>query len=189
MEERFKPFLARYDFRIYPTETQKKLFAKTFEACMYVHNKLLAEAKAEYEAYKQSCKTPSDIEHKNLSLIPIDLINKLVLIKSLKENTWFREISNVALQQTVMQLGNLLRKFFRTGKDCPEFKKKLDHQSFTLTKIGFRFKEGKLYVAKSKEPLEVSYTRKLPSEPSSITISKTPSGEYFISFLCKYDPN
>jgi putative transposase len=189
MEELFKPILAHYVFRIYPTEAQKELFAKTFEACRFVHNRLLTDAKAEYEAYEESCKTPGVTDLKEPSVTPIDLINKVILIKSEEENFWLHKVSNVALQQTAMHLGNLLRKFFRTGKDCPEFKKKHGHQYFTLTKKAFRFKEGKLYVAKSKEPLIVSYSRELPSDPSSLTINKTPSGEYYISFVAEYDPN
>jgi putative transposase len=58
MQKKLKPFIKGYNFRIYPTEAQKELFAKTFGSCRYVYNRLLDEVKAEYEAYKQSCKTP-----------------------------------------------------------------------------------------------------------------------------------
>jgi putative transposase len=189
MEKQFKPFLARYDFRIYPTESQKKLFARTFEACRFVHNRLLIDAKAEYVVYEQSCETCCPTEHKKPSVTPFDLVNKLVIIKSQEEAAWLKDVPAVALQQSAIYLGNDLKRFFRTGKDCPKFKKKNSEQYFTLTKKAFRFKEGKLYIIKSKEPLDVFYSRKLPSEPSSITISKTPYNKYYISFLCEYDPN
>jgi putative transposase len=189
MKKQFKPFLARYNFHICPTEEQKELFAKTFGACRYVYNRLLAEANAEYEVYKQLCKTSGSTEHKKPSVTPIDLVNKLTLIKSQGDAPWLNDVSAVALQYSVIYLGNAFRRFFSTGKGYPEFKKKNSRQSFTLTKKAFRFKEGKLYIAKSKEPLIVHYTRDLPSEPSSLTISKTPSNEYYISFLCEYDPN
>ena len=32
------------------------------------------------------------------------------------------------------------------------------------------------------------FTRELPSEPSSLTISKDPTGRYYISFVCQYYP-
>jgi putative transposase len=189
MYEQFKPFLAHYVFRIHPTESQKELFAKTFEACRFVHNRLLIDAKAEYEVYKQLCKTHSTTELKEPSVTPFDLVNKLIVIKSQEETAWLNDVPAAALQQTAICLGNDLRRFFITGKDCPEFKKKHGHQSFTLTKKAFRFKEGELYVVKSKEPLISSYSRELPSDPSSLTINKTPSGEYYISFVAEYDPN
>jgi putative transposase len=189
MEEQFKPILVCYDFRIYPTKAQKKLFAKTFGACRYAYNRLLAEAKAEYEAYKESCKAPGVTEHKKPSADAFNLTSKLVIIKSEEKNFWLYEVSSTALQCSAINLSNDLKRFFSTGKDCPKFKKKHGHQYFTLTKNAFRFKEGKLYLAKSEEPLEVHYTRELPSEPSNLTISKTPSGEYYISFLCKYSLN
>jgi len=34
----------------------------------------------------------------------------------------------------------------------------------------------------------VLLSRPLPSEPTQITISKTPSGEYYVSFLCRFTP-
>jgi putative transposase len=189
MYEQFKPFLAHYVFRIRPTEKQKELFAKTFEACKFVHNRLLTDAKAEYEVYEQLCKTSGSTELQKPSVTPFDLVNKLIIIKSQEETAWLKDVPAVALQQTAMHLGNDLRRFFRTGKDCPEFKKKNNSQYFTLTKKAFRFKEGKLYIVKSKEPLDVFYSRELPSDPSSLTINKTPSGEYYISFVAEYDPN
>jgi putative transposase len=189
MEEQFKPILACYDFRIYPTKTQKEFFAKTFGACRYIYNRLLDDINTEYEAYKQLCKTSTTTEHKKPSVGAFDLTSKLVSIKSEEKNFWLYEVSSTALQYSAVYLSNDLKRFFRTGKDCPKFKKKHGHQYFTLTKNAFRFKEGKLYIAKSEEPLEVHYTRELPSEPSGLTISKTPSGEYYISFLCKYSLN
>lgn len=43
-----------YKFRIYPTETQKELLAKTFGCCRYLWNTVLAETQEEYQAYIQT---------------------------------------------------------------------------------------------------------------------------------------
>lgn len=43
-------------------------------------------------------------------------------------------------------------------------------------------------MAKSKDPLDVRWSRCLPSTPSSITISKDASGRYFVSCLCEFEP-
>jgi putative transposase len=188
MQKQHKPFIKGYKFRIYPTEEQKKLLANTFGSCRFVYNRLLADAKAEYEAYKQSLETPGVTELKKPSVSSYDLAYKLTILKSQEGNAWLYDVSSIALQQSAMRLGDAFTNFFRNRNGYPKFKNRYSRQSFTLTKEGFRFKEGKLYIAKSKEPLEVHFTRELPSEPIVITISKTPSNKYFISFLCEYTP-
>jgi putative transposase len=188
MQQQAKPFIKDYRFRIYPTEKQKELFANTFGACRYVYNKLLEGIIAEYEAYKEACKTPGAIELKKSSVGTYDLVKRITLLKSKGDAPWLNEVSNVALQQSAIRLGRAFTNFFRFKKGYPKFKKKYGYQSFTLTRSGFSFKEGKLYIAKSEEPLNVLFSRGLPSEPSSIIISKTPSGKYFISFVCEYTP-
>jgi putative transposase len=188
MQQQHKPFIKGYKYRIYPTEAQKELLAKTFGCCRYVYYKLLEAIKAEYEAYKESLKTPSATTLKKPSVNAFESTKRLTLLKSKGDAPWLNEVSAVALQQSVIHLGKAFENFFRAKKGYPKFKKKYGPQSFTLTRDAFRFKEGKLYIAKSNEPLEVLYSRELPSEPSSLTISKTPSGEYYISFTCEYTP-
>ncbi|EKD89713.1 MAG: hypothetical protein ACD_33C00002G0005 [uncultured bacterium] len=49
-------------------------------------------------------------------------------------------------------------------------------------------RHNKLKISKLELPVEVKWSRELPSIPSQVTISKTPSGEYYASFLCKVVP-
>lgn len=111
---------------------------------------------------------------------------KLYCYKSDISSIWLNEVSNVALQQAMLHLGLAYTNFFRVHKGYPTFKKKQNKQSFTLTKFGFRFKNNQLYIAKSKEPLKIAYSRPLPSDPSQVTISRTTTGKYYASFLCEY---
>jgi putative transposase len=188
MQEQPKTFPRRYNFRIYSTEAQKKLFANTFGCCRYVYNRILEDIKAEYEAYKQSCKIPTATELKKPSVGTYDLVNRLTIIKAQGDAPWLNDVSAVALQQSVIHLADAFKNFFRNRNGYPDKKINRGDQSFTLTRGAFRFKEGKLYIAKSEEPLEVLYSRDLPSEPSSLTIIKTPLDEYYISFVCEYTP-
>ncbi|WBA82360.1 transposase [Endozoicomonas sp. GU-1] len=62
-----------------------------------------------------------------------------------------------------------------------------------LTKAALSVKNGQLFIAKSKEPLNIRWSRwsgnaslELPSEPSSITISKDRAG-HFVSMLCEFE--
>ena len=43
-------------------------------------------------------------------------------------------------------------------------------------------------MAKCKEPLVIRWSRPLPCEPSTVTISKDTAGRYFVSCLCDFEP-
>lgn len=43
-------------------------------------------------------------------------------------------------------------------------------------------------MAKSKAPLDVRWSRELPSAPSSVTLSRDAAGRYFVSCLCEFEP-
>jgi putative transposase len=179
-------FQKGFKFRIYPTAEQKILFDKTFGCCRYVWNKALAESQLEYSRYQTSQEQGTAYPKPKVS--SYDFVNRLPNYKAHPDSLWLSEVSNVALQQSLLHLGSAFSAFFKQRKGYPQLKKKYQCQSFSLMKISFRFKAGQLYVAKSTEPVAVSFSRPLPSEPSSAVISKTPTGKYFISFICAYTP-
>ena len=183
-----KPFVKGYKYRIYPTADQIELLNKTFGCVRYVYNKALAEAKLEYENYialKNANTLIAPTVPKNTGYA---FINKLTNYKSDPEALWLKEVDSVALQQSMLHLGSSFSKFFKERKGYPKFKSKHSHQSFSLMTNSFRFKDKDLFISKSKEPLKVIYDRPLPSAPTSATISKTPTGKYYISFVCEYLP-
>ena len=71
----------------------------------------------------------------------------------------------------------------------PYFKKKRNGGSAEFTKSAFKWKDGKLFLAKFKEHLNIVWSRFLPqdSTPSTVTIKLDPSGRWFVSILVK-DP-
>ncbi|MEZ2737367.1 helix-turn-helix domain-containing protein, partial [Aneurinibacillus aneurinilyticus] len=46
-----------YKFRLYPTEEQEQLLAKTFGCVRFVYNKMLTEQQETYEKYKDDKET------------------------------------------------------------------------------------------------------------------------------------
>lgn len=188
-----KPFVKGFKYPIYPTAEQKVLLEKTFGCCRYVWNKALAEAKQEYEEYLILKTNNSDGDLKAPLITGYSLTAKLPGYKLDKDSLWLSEVNAVSLQQTMLHLGSAYSNTFKTRTGYPKFKKKNNKQSFSLTKNAFRLKEGKLFIAKSKEELIVGYGRNgkdriLPSEPTSCTIVKTSAGMYYISFVCEYIP-
>lgn len=183
-----KPFVKGHKFEIYPNKEQIELLEKTFGCCRFVWNKALAEAKQEQEFY---------LAHKDVnSIIPVlkpnvtgfGFVNKLAQYKANPEYCWLNEAIAVPLQQTMLHLGAAYSEFFKRRKGYPKFKKKQNRQTFSLMNNSFKFKDGKFYIVKSKDPLKVNFSRELPSAPSSCVISKTPSGKYYVSFTCEYFP-
>lgn len=173
-----------YKFRIYPTAKQKEQLAVNFGHTRFAWNQLLSEAQKEYEAYRDGT-----------SLVKPDvsgfgLINKLSPLKAVYP--WLADASAVALQQKVLDLGTAFKSFFGKNRKIklgyPKFKSRKDKQSFRLMSGGFRINDDQLQLAKFQSSIQVRWSRTLPSPPSQCTVSLTPSGEYYVSFLCRYDP-
>jgi len=109
----------------------------------------------------------------------------LTVLKSQSETEWLGEVSNVALQQSIRNADVAFSNFFKKRSQYPKFKKRKNGGSAKFTNWGFRLKDDSFYVAKIKTPIRVAWSRELPSEPSSCTISQNPSGQWFVSFTCE----
>ena len=162
-----------YKYRFEPTEPQKLLFAQTFGCVRVVYNYILDWRSKEYTqnstkiGYAISC-------------------TKLVEIKKLVQYKWLNDVSAVALTQALRNQDKAFSNFFAKRAKYPNFKRKINKQSFKLTSNGFRIKNGQIYLAKCDKPLNIQergYTS-LPSNILSVTISKDCANRYFISFCC-----
>ncbi|HBT8980289.1 TPA: IS200/IS605 family element transposase accessory protein TnpB [Klebsiella pneumoniae] len=168
-----KIILKAYKMRFYPTEEQKILLAKTFGSCRFIYNHILAWRKEIYEKGKNKI---------NFA----EASRELTKVK--KEYEWLNEVAAVALQQELRNQEKAYSNFFSGRARFPKFKSRYDNNySFNLTKTAFKYSNGQLFIAKSmKVPLDVKWSYgELPSQPSSITISKDASGRYFVSCLCE----
>lgn len=177
-----------YKYRIYPTAEQAQLLDRTFGCTRYIYNYLLSKAKAEYQTYVQLKDTPGVTNLQKPSLSSYEFSAQLTQLKKEPDHAWLNDVSSVALQQVTRHLQSAFIRFFRTKTGYPVFKRLHAKQSFTLVDGSFRFKNGQLFIAKFDEALSVLYSRALPSEPSSLTISRTTCGQYYVSFICEYSP-
>jgi putative transposase len=115
--------------------------------------------------------------------------------KKTDEREWLSEVSNIPLQQSVIDLGTSYKNFFdslkgkRKGKKLgsPKFKKRKGKQSARFRKGGFSIKNGKVFLAKIGL-IEVVWSRDLPSEPTSVTVIKDAADRYFVSFVVEIEP-
>lgn len=169
-----------FRYRFYPSPSQEVLLRKTMGCSRFVYNHFLALRIQEWTTKQKT------VSYNETSSI-------LTQLKKEEETKWLNEVSSVALQQSLQNLQEAYNNFFRGLKKkqkvgFPRFKKKSNRNSITLTKVGFSYKNGEIFIAKSKKKLNIRWSRELPSEDiSSISISLTPSGKWFISILVE-DP-
>lgn len=162
-----------YKERFYPTPQQAELLSKSFGCCRFVWNNAL---KYRTDAYYERGES---ISHSFLE-------KRLVPLK--EEFEWLKDVSSVIFQQALRDQQEAFKNFWEKRAKYPRFKSKRDKQSIRLTKAAFKCKDGQLFIAKSKEPLDIRWSRELPSEPSSITITKDSADRYFVSMLCEFEP-
>ena len=92
--------LRAYKYRIYPTEEQKVLLAKTFGCCRFVYNWAL---NLKIEAYKQEKKSIGNVE----------LTNRMK--RELKtEHEWLGKVNSQALQSALRNLDTAYKTSFVT---------------------------------------------------------------------------
>ena len=84
--------------RLYPTEEQEVLINKTIGCCRFVHNQTLADCK---QSYEQTQHFPSGKE-RSANLVPLK-----------EEYEFLKEVSSVALQQSLRDLDSALNNFFK----------------------------------------------------------------------------
>lgn len=164
-----------YKYRFYPTDEQAELLTQTFGCVRVVYNKILDKRTKAYYDGKQKT------SYGQASAM-------LTALKKEQEFSWLNQVSCVPLQQSLRHQQAAFKNFFEGRAKYPTFKKKHGKQSAEFTVSGFSYRDSKIFMAKSKEPLDIKWSRPLPGKPSSVTISKDCAGRYFISCLCDFDP-
>lgn len=159
-----------YRYRFYPTAEQETILAQTFGCARFVYNHFL--------------RVRTDIFYQDGKRIGYNETAKLLTdLKQQPETVWLQEVSNVVLQQSLRNLDTAFKNFFQGQAKYPAFKKKHGKPSARYTTSGFRWKNGKIFLAKMGEPLNIRWSREFAGTPSSVTVSKDAAGRCFISIL------
>jgi len=161
-----------YKYRIYPNKVQQELLEKHFGCVRFCFNRGLDK---KIKAYQQ--------DKKRLSCF--DLINELAKLKKEKEFEWLNEVNSQSLQMALRNLDNAFTNFFRKQNKFPNFKsKKHNINSFQIPQ---HLKlSDKLDIPKIKG-IKIIQHRKLEGKIKTATVSKTPTGKYYISILVEQD--
>lgn len=165
-----------YKYRFYPTPEQAELLAQTFGCVRFVYNSVL---RWRTDAFYQ--------RQEKIGYVGANA--RLTELKKDPELAFLSEVSCVPLQQCLRHQQTAFKNFFESRAKYPAFKRKRHRQSAEFTRSAFNYRGGKLYLAKSKTPLDIRWSRVLPGEPSTVTVSKDSAGRYFVSCLCEFEPS
>jgi putative transposase len=155
-------------YRLYPTEEQCVLIDKHIGSCRFVYNLALETKQYAYAA-------------KQVNLSCFDLIKQLPELK--KECEFLKEINSQSLQQAITHLDSAFTSFFKGQAAFPKFKsKRKSKQSFKIPQ-NIQIEEDLLKIPKFKEGIPVVVHRTFEGTFKQATITKTPTGKYFVSLL------
>ncbi|PWU51006.1 transposase [Micromonospora globispora] len=171
----------RYNYRVYPTPGQQEALARAFGCARVVFNDGL---RIRQQARDEGLPYVSDG----------DLSKRVITgAKKTPERQWLGEVSAVVLQQALADLNTAYRNFFssltgeRKGPKVapPRLRSRKDNRQAIRFTRNSRFAvldNGRLRLPKIGD-VPVTWSRRLPSEPSSVTIIKDAAGRYFASFV------
>ncbi|MFD6078721.1 RNA-guided endonuclease InsQ/TnpB family protein [Streptomyces hydrogenans] len=162
-----------FKYRFHPTDAQAAELSRTFGCVRKVYNLALA---ARTEAWARQ----ERVNYNATSAM-------LTAWKKTEELAFLNEVSSVPLQQCLRHLQSAFTSFFGKRARYPRFKsKKRSRKSAEYTTSGFRFRDGRLTLAKMAKPLAIVWSRPLPAgaSPSTVTVSQDAAGRWFVSLLC-----
>ena len=161
-----KQILKAHKVRLYPTIDQQVFFAKSFGCVRFIWNKMLSDKIEHYKETKTTLKNyPAQYK---------------------KEFEWLQEVDSLALSQVERHLQKAYQSFFKNGTGFPKFKKKGQRDSYITNN-----QKGTVAITNNTVKLpkighiSAKFPNKINGLIKSATISRTPSGKYYVSLLVK----
>lgn len=170
-----------YKFRLYPNRVQENQILRTLGCCRFVYNHYLA---LRMETYQQTGET----------LNYYACAKDLTSLKQQEDTMWLQEVDATALQSALRDLDDAYQHFFRRVRKgekpgYPKFKsKRYHHQSYKSKCVGTNIKvlDGAIQLPKLKN-VKCRISRPVNGRILSATVSRTPSGKYYVSLCCQKD--
>ncbi|GLX03342.1 RNA-guided endonuclease TnpB family protein [Microbispora sp. NBRC 16548] len=161
-----------YKVRVYPTAEQAAVLNRTFGCVRLVWNTVLAWRQARYRA-----------EGVRTSYAQTD--RYLTELKRDGGHDFLYEVSSVPLQQALRHQHTAFANFFAGRARYPRYKSRHGRQSATYTRSAFRWRDGRLFLAKMDEPIAFvwSWPEVDPAtiNPATVTVSRDSDGRWYVS--------
>nr|WP_242884833.1 transposase [Actinomadura litoris] len=164
-----------FKYRFHPTDEQAAELSRTFGCVRLVYNKALEERTRAW------CGGQRRVSYAQSSAA-------LTAWKKTEELAFLAEVSCVPLQQALRHLQTAFGNFFAKRAKYPRYKsRKKSRSSAEYTRSAFKWRDGRLTLAKMSQPLDVRWSRPLPEgvEPTTVTVSRDSAGRWFVSLLCQ----
>ncbi len=162
-----------YKCRAYPALEQASVLNRTFGCVRVVWNRTLAWRHARYHDEQ----TRTDFTQANAYL---------TAMKASEDLEWLNEVSSVPLQQAIRHQQVAFSNFFAKRARYPRFKSRTGRQSAEYTRSGFRYRDGRLFLAKMDAPLAFTWSwpdvDPVSIDPTTVTVSRDPCGRWYVSF-------
>ena len=172
--------------KLYPNKTQEQTLNKVLGCYRFVYNQMLAQKQ---NAYKR--------DKTNLKVTDLSKWFHGTLLKD-EQYAWLKEQNTKVMKQAIRQMDGAYRNFFKQHNGFPKFKSKKDkqsalfpyeaiskhntfetrHISLTTPLKNIKFRCSDLYFSRLQK-----YNKNI----RSITLSKTKSGNFFLSILIEMD--
>ena len=154
------------------------MLSRTFGCVRVVWNRTLAWRHARYHG-----------EHAGTSFAQANAY--LTAMKAGEELEWLNEVSSVPLQQAVRHQQAAFSAFFGGRARYPRYKSRTGRQSAEYTRSGFRWRDGRLFLAKMGAPLAFTWswpgTGPASADPATVTVSRDPDGRWYVSLAVDAD--
>lgn len=159
-----KPVYKGYKARLYPTNSQQEYFSKCFGCTRKVYNEILSRKLSYYESTGGS-----------LDITPAALK---------EEFTYLREVDSAALGREYLEVNKAFNNYYSGRAKRPRFHSKhSDRQSYSTNNQGGNIRFEGNYIKLPKIGLvKVRLSKKVPSNFKTVTVSKTATNKYYISF-------
>lgn len=162
--------LRAYKYRIYPTEEQKVMLAKTFGCCRVAYNWALEQKE---KAYKENQESISEF----------DMNYKIRHELRDEQAPWMKEVSAKAIEFAVADLYAGYKNFFERRAKYPNFRSKHQRQHFhDRGSIVVNFKRGLISIPKIKD-IPCVFHRRFSGRIKQVGVELLPSGRYYVSVL------
>ena len=172
--------------RLYPNKAQEQTLNKVLGCYRFVYNQMLALKQESY-----------DIDKLNLGLCELSKYFHGILLKD-EQYAWLKEQNTKVMKQAIRQMLSAYDGFFKFGKGFPKFKSKHDNNSalFPIDAISKQntFKTRHISLTKQLNNIKFrcsdlyfSRLQKYNKNIRSATLSKTKSGNFFLSILIEME--
>ena len=173
--------LKTFKYRLYPTKAQKRRLSAILRSCCWLYNQFLEERKKRWEADQERVGC-------------YDQIKTLPERKALHPD--LKQIHSQVLQNIPKRLDEAFQGFFRRAKHgekpgFPRFRPHQRYDSITFPQVetgGCKVTQDRMLAVSKIGNIPMVLHRPLEGLPKTATIKRTPTGKWFVTFSCEWEP-